>query len=158
MSCVCILTPVVIASWPVFSTAVVSAATALGYQLAASSVDEIRKDRAVANKPRQITLDVPRSEIVTGQLDRDQRIKVTRDGVSVVFSRDARGRGTLSVTGSGHTDKELREMGEELSLGVVQNYVYQRLKDEMAARQFVVVEEEVNEDKSIRIKVRHWEN
>ena len=31
MSCVCILTPVVIAAWPAFSAAVVAAAASLGY-------------------------------------------------------------------------------------------------------------------------------
>ena len=34
MSCVCILTPVVIAAWPAFSAAVVAAANSLGYVLA----------------------------------------------------------------------------------------------------------------------------
>ena len=33
MSCVCILTPVVIAAWPAFSAAVVAAAHSLGYAL-----------------------------------------------------------------------------------------------------------------------------
>ena len=37
MSCVCILTPVVIAAWPAFSAAVVAAATSLGYQVVAEA-------------------------------------------------------------------------------------------------------------------------
>ena len=49
-------------------------------------------------------------------------------------------------------------LGEELSQRVVQQYVYQKLMDEMRARGFNVVEEEINEDRSIRLKVRHWEN
>ena len=40
---------------------------------------------------------------------------------------------------------------------VVQQYVYQKLLDEMRSRGFVVVEQETNEDRSIRLKVRHWE-
>ena len=48
-------------------------------------------------------------------------------------------------------------MGEELSQRVVQKYVYQRLTDEIKARQFVVVEEEVDENNAIRLKVRHWD-
>ena len=158
MSCVCVLTPVIIASWPALASAFVTAATTLGYQVVAEEVDRSRLKREQKNKPRKISLDVPRSEVVTSQLEREQRIKVARDGVSVVFARDARGRASLCVSGVGHTDAELREMGEELSRGVVQNYVYQRLKNEMEAREFVVVEEEVNDDKSIRLKVRHWEN
>jgi hypothetical protein len=40
----------------------------------------------------------------------------------------------------------------------VQQYVYQKLMGEMQARGFNVVEEEVGEDRSIRLKVRQWEN
>jgi hypothetical protein len=62
------------------------------------------------------------------------------------------------VTGPGHSDEELRAIGEELSQRVVQKYVHQRLMDEIRARQFVVVEEEVDENQAIRLKVRHWDN
>jgi hypothetical protein len=40
---------------------------------------------------------------------------------------------------------------------VVQKYVHQRLLDEIRARQFVIVEEEVDENNAIRLKVRHWD-
>ena len=68
-----------------------------------------------------------------------------------------RGRASLCVTGPGRRDAELRARGEELSRAVVQRYVYQKIMDEMKRREFVVVEEEVAEDRSIRLKVRHWE-
>ena len=79
-------------------------------------------------------------------------------GLTVTFSRDARGHASLCVTGQGQSDETLRALGEELSQAVVQQYVYQKLMDEMRARGFNVVEEKVNEDRSIRLKVRHWEN
>jgi hypothetical protein len=84
-------------------------------------------------------------------------MSVTREGVTVTFSRDARGKAALCVTGSGQDDATLRVVGEELSRAVVQQYVYQKLMDEMRTRGFVVVEQETNEDRSIRLKVRHWE-
>jgi hypothetical protein len=96
--------------------------------------------------------------VVTNQLGRDQRIAVSREGVTVTFSRDVRGKASLCVTGNGQSNEELRALGEELSQAVVQQYVYQKLMDEMRSRGFNVVEEEVNEDRSIRLKVRHWEN
>lgn len=155
MSVVCVLTPVVIAAWPAFSAAVVAAATSLGYQTASA----IRETRSVQRKTTQrVELEIAQSQLVTDQLERDQRITVTRGGVSITFSRDARGRASLCVTGAGHTDAALRALGEELSRRTVQQYVYQRLMDEMRARQFMVVEEEVDENHAIRLKVRHWEN
>jgi len=156
MSCVCILTPVVIAAWPAFSAAVVAAATSLGYQVASAAGRNARATVA----PKQsgaVSLEIPQSELVTSQLARDQRLTVTRDGVTVTFSRGARGKASLCVTGNGWSDEELRALGEQLSGRVVQQYVYQKLKDEMKTRGFVVVEEETDQHRAIRLKVRHWE-
>jgi len=156
MSAVCILAPVVIAGWPAFSAAVMAAATSLGYQVASEAARPIE---TVAEKEESgsVSLEIARSEVVTNQLGRDQRMSVTREGVTVTFSRDARGKAALCVTGCGQDDATLRALGEELSRAVVQQYVYQKLMDEMRSRGFVVVEQETNEDRSIRLKVRHWE-
>jgi hypothetical protein len=157
MSAVCILAPIVIAAWPAFSAAVVAAATSLGYQVA-SEANAQASSATAQNKSNLVRLEIERSEVVTSQLGRDQRIAVTRNGVTVTFSRDARGKASLCVTGTGQDKEELRALGEELSQCVVQQYVYRKLMDEMRARGFNVVEEEVSEDRSIRLKVRHWEN
>jgi hypothetical protein len=155
MSCVCILAPVVIAGWPAFSAAVVAAATSLGYQVVSDAKHS--HTTAVMADSGRVDLDIPNSELVTSQLGRDQRISVTRDGVTVTFSRDARGRAALCVTGTGQTDEELRALGQELSGCVVQRYVYQRLMEEMQRKGFVVVEEEATADRAIRLKVRNWD-
>jgi hypothetical protein len=152
MSCVCILTPVIIASWPQFSAAIVAAATTLGY-----TVINGQNASTAQEQQRAINLEITQSEIVTNQLGRDQKISVTRGNVTVTFSRDARGKGSVCVTGEGYTDAELRAFGEELSQRVVQKYVHQRLLDEVRARGFNIVEEEVDENNAIRLKVRHWD-
>ena len=144
-------------AWPAFSAAVVAAASSLGYQVAAE-VNNQRPGETVRKDSGAVQLEIERSEVVTNQLGRDQRIAVSREGVTVTFSRDARGKASLCVSGGGRSDAELRALGEELSQAVVQQYVYQKLMDEMRARGFNVVEEEVTEDRSIRLKVRHWEN
>ncbi len=157
MSCVFILTPVVIAAWPVFSAAVVAAATSLGYTIVDENLKQNQTGKVSETGESRVNLEIEQSEIVTNQLGRDQRIRVTRGGVTVTFARDARGKASICVTGPGHTDDELRAIGEELSRRVVQKYVHQRLMDEIRARQFVVVEEEVDENHAIRLKVRHWD-
>ena len=153
MSCVCVLTPVVIAAWPAFSAAVMAAATSLGYTLVEETNREASAIPATVNR---VDLEVAQSELVLDAIHRDQRISVARDGVTVTFARDARGKASLCVTGEGFTEAELRARGEELSRRLVQKHVYQRLMEEMRSRQFVVVEE-VNENEAIRLKVRHWE-
>jgi hypothetical protein len=156
MGAVCILAPVVIAAWPAFSAAVVAAAGSLGYQIASDAVTA-GAEHAAEERTSSVQLEIERSEVVTNSLGRDQRISVSREGVTVTFSRDARGKATLCVTGEGFTKEALQALGEELSQGVVQQYVYQKLMDEMRSRGFVVVEEEQNEDRSIHMKIRHWE-
>jgi len=159
MSAVVVLTPIVIAAWPVFSSAVVAAAASMGFQVTAEK--GLKKFLSSAGLTKEtassVNLEIERSEVVTGGLGRDQSISVTRDGVTVKFSRDARGKAALCVTGLGHSDAELQAIGEQMSKTVVQHYVYQKLMSEMQARGFNVVEEEVTEDRSIRLKVRHWE-
>ncbi len=156
MSCVCILTPVVIAAWPAFSAAVVAAANSMGYMLVQESIRQRQKAKG-QQEVSQVQLEIANSELVTGQLGRDQQICVTRGTVTVTFSRDARGTASVCVSGDGYTEDELRALGQELSQRVVQRYVYQRLLDEMRARQYVVVEEEVDASQAIRLKVRHWD-
>jgi hypothetical protein len=154
MSCVCVLTPLVVATWPAFSAAVVAAASSLGYTLLSGSA----QSHVEEDSTRTLNLEMAQSEIVTDSIGRDQRIVVARGGVTVVFSRDARGKASICVSGTGHTDDALRALGEELSQRVIQKYVYQRLMEEMKARQFVIVEEETDENQAIRLKVRHWDN
>lgn len=153
MSCVCILTPVIIASWPQFSAAVVAAATTLGYTMVSG-----KNSTSAQEQQQAVNLEITQSEIVTNQLGRDQKISVSRGGVTVTFSRDARGKASVCVTGEGYSETELRAFGEELSQRVVQKYVHQKLLDEVRARGFNVVEEQVDENNAIRLKVRHWDN
>jgi hypothetical protein len=159
MSVVCVLTPVVIASWPTLSAAVVSAAASLGYAVAETGILTSKAAAADQKAQQAVELEISQSEIVTDSLGRGQTISVAKDGVVVTFSRDPRGKASLHVRGNGQQDDSLlRAMGEQLGQRVVQKYVYQRLMEEMKARDFHVVEEEVEEDQSIRLLVRHWDN
>lgn len=155
MSAVCILAPVVITSWPVFSAAVAAAAASLGYKVA---MELSESETVTAEVNKSIHLEIPQSEIVTSQLNRHERVTVVRNGITVTFARDLRGRATLCVRGEGRSETALREKGEELSQRVVQQYVYRKLLEECRQRQFTIVEETVEENQAIRLIIRHWEN
>jgi hypothetical protein len=155
MSSVSILTPVVVAAWNEFSAVVGATATSMGYTVVTDVLDKVG---SIIETARCVELQITNTELVTDQLGRDRHIAIIRNGVTVTFSRDVRGQAKVCVNGRGQTEEALRAIGEELSQRVVQQYVYQRLIDECRARQFLVVEEEVEADKSIRLKVRHWES
>jgi hypothetical protein len=157
MSCVCILTPVVIAAWPAVSAAVAAAATSLGYAVV-EGAQRVAENRAEADdSSKTVEMEIANSTVVTDRLGRDQKITLVREGITVTFSRDARGRAALCVSGEGSRE-QLRAQGEELSRCVVQHYVYQKIKEELQNRQYLLVEEEIDENRAIRMKVRHWEN
>src|SRR6476620_6633826 len=158
MSAVCVLAPVVVAAWPAFSSAVVAAASSMGYVVAEESVKAILGATETMSRKSAVDLEISNSEIVTGQLGRDQRMSVSRDGVTITFSRDARGKAGLCVIGNGQTEEELRAAGEELSQRVVQQYVYQRLMQEVQSRGYIVAEESTDARQSIHLRIRHWEN
>lgn len=157
MSCVCILTPVVIAAWPALSATVVAAATSMGYALIEEARDIAENQAMTEPKSKTIELEIPNSKVVSERLARDQQIVFVRDAITITFARDARGRASLCVTGEGTKD-ELRAHGEALSQRIVQQYVYDKIKRELQARQYLLVEEEIDENRAIRLKVRHWEN
>ena len=76
MSCVCILTPVVIAAWPAFSAAVVAAANSLGYVLVDESIKQQQK-ASIQDRARSVNLEIENSELVTDTLGREQEICVS---------------------------------------------------------------------------------
>jgi hypothetical protein len=49
-----------------------------------------------------------------------------------------------------------RQLGQDLIGRVTQQYVYHRLVTEMKERNMAVVHEEVDEDRTVRIRVRNW--
>ena len=67
-------------------------------------------------------------------------------------------RGGLRVCmeGTGVSRKELREIGQELIERVTQQYVYHRIVTELKARHMTIVDEELAEDRTVRIRVRSW--
>lgn len=120
----------------------------------------LRNDESQGTKKKSagIKLEVPNTEVVTGQLGRDEKITVTRDGVTITFRRDERGKASLSAMGAGKSHDQLRAMGEEMSRRVVRDYVHQQIMNEIRARDFIVVDESVDGKNAIHITVRHWEN
>ncbi len=157
MSAVAIITPIVISSWPAVSVAMAAAAVSLGFTVTDETMNG-GKNRNHVQGTRTVTLDVPNSEAVTGGLGRDQRLRMIRDGVTVEFRRDARGRDSVCVTGDGLAEDQLRSIGDELAGRMVQQYVLSKLKTEMAGRGMDLVEESVDENNAVRLRVRHWQN
>jgi len=153
MSCVVVITPVLIASWPVMSAAVTAAVGSLGFAIvrnagASQAVQSTAKERTKAE------IEVADSEILQ-EAASSQTIVVEREGIKATFSRDARGSLKVCLDGEGHSKAELKRVGEELVERVTQQYVYHRVVTELKERKMNIVDEEVAADRTVTIRVRN---
>lgn len=148
MSSVCILTPMVVASWPIVSSAVVSAAAAMGFSIvtAGTVVDLDEKEQ------NKVEVDVANSDVLSEQMHARQSITIAKGGVSVDISTNE--SGVLTVCASGAATKaQLRVVGEEVAGRVVQQFAYHKLMTELSSRGFHVLDESVSSDSSIQVRV-----
>lgn len=83
-------------------------------------------------------------------------LSFSRDGVLAEFYIDAAGALAVRVSGR-ETEERLREIGQELAGRVAQQYAYHRLVTELKARHMNVVDETVEEDGTVRMRVRVYQ-
>lgn len=154
MSSVIVITPLIIANWPAITAAVYAAIGTMGFvaarQSAAAAV------AAGVSETNRTEIEVEESDILQDMGGTGQELVVEREGVRAIFSRDARGALKVCMEGEGHSKGELRRIGQELIGRVTQQYVYHRVVTELKQRNMTIVEEAVEEDKTVRIRVRNW--
>lgn len=146
MSAVCVLTPIVIASWPVLSSAIAGAAASMGYSVQATPKEKAPKKR--------VETEIANSEVLADETARGQTIVIRRGDITIEFGQDNRGACTVCVTGEGHSERELRQIGEEVAGRVVQQFAYHKLLSELKQRNFSLVGEEMLADQSVRLRIR----
>jgi hypothetical protein len=153
MSAVIVVTPVIIASWPAIAAAISAAIGTAGFALSQQEAQLDNEERSTRNRAE---IDVEDSEILAESAGLQQEIVVERDGVTARFSRDARGALRVCMEGEGYSKAQLKQIGDDLIGRVTQQYVYHRVVSEMKDRNMTVVHEEVDEDRTVRIRVRNW--
>lgn len=152
MSTVVVLAPIIIANWPVITAAVGAAVGTMGFAMVRR--EEAATSRAATKTREEIQVD--NSEILTSGSGAEEEIVVQREGVRAIFTRDARGALRVCMEGTGQSKTELRRLGQELIDRVTQQYVYHRVVTELKARNMTIVDEELSEDRTVKIRVRSW--
>ncbi len=149
MSAVCVLTPIVIGSWPMIATAVGGVAASLGFSVASgSATGEPTESR------NRVETELANSEVLEDGVSRGQAITIEKDGATVRIGRDERGRCSVCVAGDGLSKTQLKAIGEEVSGRLIQQFAYHKLVAELKERRFEIVEEQMTADKSIKMRVR----
>jgi hypothetical protein len=150
-----VVLPAVSAGWPMIATVIGAACAAMGYT--AQRVQERAAAQVAAedSMARQVELEMANAEVIGEALAREQTLRVEKDGVTATFRKDARGKLSLHVDGE-RTREELTAIGNELLNRVRQQYAAEKVKGELLKQGFVLVEEHVDEEESIRLSVRRF--
>jgi hypothetical protein len=152
MSTVLVVTPLIVAGWPMLTAAITAAVGTMGF---AMTQDTGSRRQVLPEAKNRAEIEVDDAEILAGTGGTGEELVVERDGLRAVFGRDARGALKLCLEGAGHSKAELQRIGEELIGRVTQQYVYHRVVSELNERQMSVVDERVGQDQSITIRVRN---
>lgn len=148
MSAVCVLTPLVIGSWPVVSAAVAGALASMGFSMATGEREPTLRTQ------RRVEEAIENSEVLVEHLGRGETITAGKGDLSVEVGRDERGICTVCVSGENYTDRQLRKIAREVSAKVVQQYTYHKVVSELKSRQFRVADEQVAADGTIKLHIR----
>ena len=156
MSAVIILAPVVVTTaWPVISAAAITVMASLGYATVSTVVDSAIENQA--DSVNTVELDVENCQELGEKLGREEELVFEKEDITVTFKRDIRGRLQVCVSGDNIAKTELRELGQELANKVVQQYTYTRVIDELQNTEMSIIDQEVDEDETIKIKLRAWD-
>jgi hypothetical protein len=124
----------------------------MGYAVARGQVDS--KSQETSGRTRE-EIEVEDSEVLDQAAGSGQEIVVEKEGIRATFRRDARGALRVCMEGEGCSKSDLRRIGEDLIGRVTQQYVYHKVITEMKNRNMTVIDEEVAQDRTVRIRVRN---
>jgi len=151
MSSVIVIAPLIVGGWPVITAAMTAAIGTMGFSIATAGARESR-----AQSTNRTEIEVDDSEILAATPGTEQSLVVERDGIRAKFTRDARGALKVCMEGVGVSKAELKRVGEELLGRVTQQYAYHRIVSELKERNMTIVDEEVQVDQSVKIRVRNF--
>ncbi|MFO0944670.1 MAG: DUF1257 domain-containing protein [Planctomycetota bacterium] len=151
MSCVVIVAPVIVASWPAIAHAVTAAIATTGFAILQNGRDV---EAAHSTKSRA-EIDIPDSEVLEDSVGESEEMTLVRDGVTARLFRDRRGALKLCLDGNA-SKQELQKIGEELLGAITQQYAYHKIMSDLQERGMAVVSEEVTPDRAVKIRVRAW--
>jgi ABC-type transporter MlaC component len=156
MSVTLILVPVIIAEWSTIAVVAAGAATALG-MTAAKNTKEILEEQEHLEQDNDVEIELEESQAVAKNLASEQQVTFNKAGVDIIVKRDGRGKCSVCAKGKGKSKAELKQIGEEFVQKLTQCYIYDRVMREVKGKNFQIVNEEVTEDKTIKIHIRKWD-
>ena len=138
-------------AWPLFATAAVAAAASLGFAALSAK-------NANSTTTTSVELGTDNLQELQAGLSHGESLVFGKDGVTIEVLRNATGKISVRVEGCHRSKAELRQIGEAMVGRLVQQYAYHRVVTELQQRNMPPVEQEVEEDGTVHLKVRIYQD
>ncbi len=159
MSGVFVMAPVLAAA-PVVLTATTAVAVSLGFSVVADQVQSVQDElnRLLREQPERVAeFDVAEAKGLQKLIAQQGPIILDRPDATICF-QPGKGRIQMLVRGKGQqTHQELEELGQQVLQKIQQQYAYHAVVSDLKKRGFGKVEEAVDEDGTIRLRLRRWD-
>jgi RNA-binding protein YhbY len=164
-------TPAVGFTWPALLPAALLAGSALGYDWVENpekaGLPVLNKIKRKLINTQIVTVDVREElanraepiniEIMEEELQSDQELIWTRGETTLIFRKDTRGELFVSAMGpKSMSKKELRDQAKEFARETVRNFALNKVVTELEKASANVVEESVNDEGDVVLKLRRW--
>ncbi|MDI6784664.1 MAG: hypothetical protein QME64_11310 [bacterium] len=159
MPCACAI-PIIIGSVSLLSNAFANVAATLGYSVAGTVGSSLLKGmKQQQEQAAQTTVVIPfeESAIFEEQRIGKKGLQFNKEGISISLFKDDRGKYSLKLTASGKTSDELKAIGTDMKERITQQYVYHKVLTGLKNKRYVVVAEEMNTERTVRVVLRRYD-
>ena len=151
-----VVLPALPSALPIIASAVGAAAGLLGFAAVSNEAGTVEVE-AENGVEAGVTLEVDNADLIHNSLALGQEQVFVKGDITVRFKRDLNGDTSVSVHGEDHTEEELQEVGQQFVNTVLQQYAYHQIVTELKNRDFNMVDQEVDEDGTVRLHVRTFQ-
>ncbi|MEW6280029.1 MAG: DUF1257 domain-containing protein, partial [Candidatus Eremiobacterota bacterium] len=156
MSGIFVVSPILVAA-PIVLAATTSVAAAMGFTMLSEKLENLQSVVDGVGQERVAEFDVAEARGLTNLINEHGPIVLERNDATVCFV-PGKGRVQLLVKGkAGQTREELEALGRQVLDSVSQQYAYHAVVSDLKQRGFGKVEEELEEDGTIRLRLRRWD-
>ena len=133
--------------------AATAAASSLGFTMCSEKVDELLE---TSEEDTIVGFDVTEAAGLKELLQQQGPLALKRPDALVLIRE--KGSGVHMEVRGRASEEELESVGRELLQSINQHYAYDRVMSDLKSRGFESLEEEVEEDGTIRLKLRRWDS
>lgn len=162
MSPMFIITPIIGWSWPALTPIIAAAAGLLGYSQLTKEESMLLRGKLTRKLKEIRMVELPLhqylKDLIAEEVEREERLDFRKGDILLTFRKDGRGNLFVEVMAPRTiTLAQLRRMGEEFALQVIQQFSHHRIASELDRLGVQIVTEEVNAEGDIILRTRKWE-